>query len=118
MKLKETTIKMEVNIAGERISLTVPFSRQDAVRNTESELAVLYKEWSVRFPGKTPKELLAMMAYRYASYFLDLKVRHEEELDEVEDLLREAERLCSDKASESEASDEVSGFLSDEFSVF
>lgn len=90
-------IKMEVNIAGEILSLTVPFSRQDAVRNTEAELGALYKLWSREFPGKTPKELLAMIAYRFASAYLDLKLRQEEELQEAEQLLDTVSRLCRDE---------------------
>ena len=90
-------IKMEVNIAGEIISLTVPFSRQDAVRNAEAELAALYKMWSREFPSKTPKELLAMIAYRFASAYLDLKSQQDEELQEAEQLLDTVSRLCSEE---------------------
>lgn len=90
-------IKMEVNIAGEILSLTVPFSRQDAVRNTEAELGALYKLWSREFPGKTPKELLAMIAYRFASAYFDLKLQQEEELQEAEQLLDTVSRLCRDE---------------------
>lgn len=94
---------MEVNIAGERISLTVPFSRQEAVRKTEGELAMLYKEWGVKFPKKTPKELLAMMAYRFASSYFDLVEAWALTTDEVQDLLDDASRLCGDTLPEAES---------------
>ncbi len=87
-------IKMEVNIAGERISLTVPFSRQEAVRHTEAELGALFKAWGEKFPKKSPKELLAMMAYKFASSYFDLLEMREEENGEMLKLLDIAEKLC------------------------
>ncbi|MDE6357902.1 MAG: cell division protein ZapA, partial [Eubacteriales bacterium] len=54
-------INIEVNIAGERLSLNVPFPQQDFVRKTESEIKFRLKELRERFPGKGQKELLAMM---------------------------------------------------------
>lgn len=71
-------VKMEINIAGERIFLTVPFSRQDAVRDTEKSIRNLYSAWRRDFPQKTDKELLAMMAYQYASYYEQLLHRVED----------------------------------------
>lgn len=66
---------MEINIAGERIFITVPFSQQDLVRDTERSVAELYTAWRREFPAKTDKELLAMMAYQYASFYQQLLSR-------------------------------------------
>lgn len=88
-------ITMEVNIAGERISLTVPFSRQEAVRNTEAELAHLHRIWKEKYPAKSPKELLAMMLYQYASHCHDLIDERRSALEAAEDLLEETSRLCA-----------------------
>lgn len=90
--MKDTdNVKMELNIAGERISLTVPFSRQDSVRDTEKSIANLYDSWRKKFPMRTNTEVLAMVAYQYASYYLDLLRRQDEalvlasELDQMAD---------------------------------
>lgn len=87
-------IKMEVNIAGEHIPLTVRFSQQELVRKTEAELRLLHREWSEKMPGRSPKELLAMMAYRYASRYYELLERADSARDEAEEILEEATRMC------------------------
>lgn len=73
----QENVKMEINIAGERILLTVPFSMQSSVRTTERNVSDLYRQWRRDFPRKTDKELLAMMAYQYASYYEQLLQRQE-----------------------------------------
>lgn len=65
-------IKMTINIAGETIPLTVPFGRQDMVRDTETCVAQLFDSWRLRFPKKSEKQLLAMIAYQFASFYLDM----------------------------------------------
>lgn len=106
-------ITMEVNIAGEIISLTVPFSRQEAVRKTEAELGALYRMWSRELPGKTPRELLALMAYRFASAYMELTQKHEEAAEEAEDLLMTASRLLGEAsfgAEDSFSTEEFTGY--------
>lgn len=93
-------VKMEVNIAGEILLLTVPISGQEAVRNTEAELAALHRAWSSEFPGKTPRELLAMMAYRFASAYFALKRKHEVDTEEAERLLEAVTRMCGENADD------------------
>lgn len=104
--MNSEVIKMEVNIAGERISLTVPFSRQEAVRNTEAELGALYRAWGEKFSKKSPKELLAMMAYKFASSYFDLVEARNEDARQAQSLLEETERLCLGKPAEPENLDE------------
>lgn len=70
-------VKMEISIAGEQIMLTVPFSMQDNVRKTEGDVNSLYNDWRIRFPRKNPKELLAMIAYQYASFYNELSDRYD-----------------------------------------
>lgn len=86
-------IKMEVNIAGEHIPLTVRFSQQETVRKTEAELRHLHREWSEKMPGRSPKELLAMMVYRYASRYYELLEMTDNARREAEELLDETTRL-------------------------
>lgn len=71
---------MEINIGGQSVKLTVPFSGQDFVRDVEKEVDHLYQSWRKNFPRKDERELLAMIIYRYASYYRQLTSRHEEAL--------------------------------------
>lgn len=71
---------MRVNIAGENISLAVPFDEQDFVRDTERRIAELFDSWRERFPSKSVRELLAMMTYQYASYYEALNLRQTDTL--------------------------------------
>ncbi|MCM1153591.1 MAG: cell division protein ZapA [Muribaculum sp.] len=71
-KDKEHQIKLDINIAGERIILTSPFSRQEAVRATEKNVNDLFNTWRHDFPNKSDKEILAMMAFQYASFYHEL----------------------------------------------
>lgn len=72
------TINMEINIAGERIKLAVPYNSQNDVRDSEAEIQNLYNTWRVRFPKKSDRELLAMVAYQYASYYHELLRLHKQ----------------------------------------
>lgn len=75
------TVRMEISIAGELLQLTVPFESQDTVRKTERDIDALYNDWRLRFPRKTPKELLAMIAYQYASFYEELRARYDRAAD-------------------------------------
>lgn len=66
-------VKMEINIAGEHLSVTVPFDRQNAVRDTERHVASMFSTLRLRFPKKSEQEILAMVAYQYASYYDELQ---------------------------------------------
>lgn len=70
-------VKIEIIIAGEPIVLTVPFSRQENVRACVKELNARYSDWRAMFPRKTHSELLAMIAYQYASFFRELSERYD-----------------------------------------
>lgn len=85
MAVDTDKIKMQINIAGERISLTVGFDEQDAVREAEASVATLFKDWRRMFPKKSVQELLAMIAYQYASYYLALRHRHEDVVEMLSD---------------------------------
>lgn len=64
---------MTIEIGGQLLMLTVPFNRQNAVRDTEKAVASLLASWKKRFPDKNDRELLAMLAYQYASFYFDLR---------------------------------------------
>lgn len=85
--MNEEKVKIKLNIAGEAFVLTAPFSRQEEIRRTETEINMLFDTWRARFPEKSDRELLGMIAFRYADRYAAL-------LSEREETLREAEALC------------------------
>jgi hypothetical protein len=91
--MKDTDkIKMRIKIAGMSIPLNVAFSEQDHVRETERRVAELFDNWRRMFPSKSEQELLAMMTYQYASYYLALSANREE----ISDTLLDFERKVDD----------------------
>ena len=78
-------VKMYINIAGERIRLTVDYDEQDAVREAESQVVRLFDEWRQMFPKKTVQELLAMIAYQFAMYYMALRHRQDDMLAQLKD---------------------------------
>lgn len=88
-------VRMEINIGGERIILTVPFARQDAVRDTERNLGALFETWRRRFPSKSTTELLAMVAYQYASFYGELLERVDEARRSVAEMSHKIDLLVA-----------------------
>lgn len=78
-------VKMYINIAGERIRLTVDYDEQDAVREAESQVVRLFDEWRQMFPKKTVPELLAMIAYQFAMYYMALRHRQDDMFAQLKD---------------------------------
>lgn len=73
-------IPMYINIAGERIELNADSDRQDEIREAELSVGRLYDQWRKRFPGKSTQQLLAMIAYQYASFYLSLNAERRRSL--------------------------------------
>ena len=69
-------IKMTINIGGELLQLTVPFKRQDTVRNAENAVRQLYENWRGEWPSRSQNELLAMVAFQFASLYQELIESH------------------------------------------
>ncbi len=70
-------VPMTINIGGEHIQLSVAFDRQNAVRDAEEAAAGLFETWRKRWPSRSDKEILAMVAYQYALYYQELLERYE-----------------------------------------
>ncbi len=100
MKSKETKINIEVNIYGTRFSVAVPFSQQDSVRETESEMKTYLKRLRDTHSRKSLPECMAMMAYHYASEYCALKALHEAEASEADDLLRDTAQMLGEDSPE------------------
>ena len=91
-------IKMRVNIAGESIPITVDFSEQDLVRDTEREVGKLFAAWRAKYPTRNTQYILAMIAYAYASRFLTLCKSYEEGAGEIERLEERVSALLASGA--------------------
>ncbi len=89
-------VQMKLNIAGEQIFLNVPFDQQDAVRRTEKSVDALYNDWKIKFPRKEPKELLAMIAYQYASFYEDLRLSNRDVLAKAKEAVTRLDRMLAD----------------------
>ena len=76
--MEPKNVKMQINIAGEELTLTVAEDRQEFVRRTESYVNDLFADWRARFQKRTSQNILAMMAYQYASHFLALCDEYED----------------------------------------
>lgn len=61
--------------------VSVPFASQNSVRENEKKVDELFRLWSVRYPSKTPRHILAMVAYQFASHYSDLKAEYDEALN-------------------------------------
>lgn len=98
-KMKETDdIDINIIIAGQPLELTVPFSSQEEVRAVEAHIASLYNKWRARYPRKSGSELLAMLAYQYASFYYSMKQREADALHEAKELLLKADRIIGSDA--------------------
>lgn len=84
--MSEEKVKIKLNIAGESIILFVPYSKQEATRQTEEQVNSFFNAWRNRFPDKSDRELLAMIAFRYADRYAGLLREREEALRELENI--------------------------------
>lgn len=76
-------IQMTINIGGCQLPVTVPFSQQDSVRDVETQVAELYTSWRRQFTKRTDREILAMVAYQYANFYMELTRRYNKAHDKV-----------------------------------
>lgn len=70
-------VKMTINIGGEHLQLSVAYDRQNSVRDAEKAAADLFDTWRSRWPSRSDKEILAMVAYQFASFYQELLERFE-----------------------------------------
>lgn len=78
---------MYLNIGEQRISVNVPFANQDFVREVEKKVNRLYTKFSRTFPSKANREIFAMVAYQYASYYEELLARYDKATELATDCL-------------------------------
>lgn len=98
---------MNLKICGQHLSLTVPFSKQDFTRDIEHALNALYTDWRRKFPAKSDREVLAMVAFQYASHYGELMERYNAASRLTEDCLA---LLSDNSTSDSAGFDELTFF--------
>lgn len=81
-------IVMYLNIGDQRITVTVPYGRQDFVRGIEKKVDDHFRKWRLSFPNKTDREILAMVAYQYALFYGELQERYDTATAKAEECLR------------------------------
>lgn len=98
-------IKIFLNIGDQRISLNVPFDRQKFARNVEKDVDSLYRKWRQSFQGKSDKEIMAMVAYQYASFYAELGERYNEAHRLAEVCMRNVNGADKNSPAKSNAAD-------------
>lgn len=94
-------IKMYLNIGSQRISVTVPFDRQNMVREVEADTNRLYEKFHKTFPTKPERELFAMMVYRYAWFYSELLRRNAEAETKADECLNALQGVAQESAPDS-----------------
>lgn len=94
--MNEEKVKLRLNIAGEAMLLSVAYSKQEATRRTEEEVNMLFDTWRSRFPEKSDRELLAMIAFRYADRYAGLLREREAMERETLELSERLEALIAE----------------------
>lgn len=89
-------IKMNLNIGDQRLTLNVPFDRQDFARDVEASVQRLYSQWRQSFSMRTDREILAMVTYQFASHYCEMKEAYEEALRKAEECLLHADSKSSE----------------------
>lgn len=84
--MNDDKVKIKIDIAGESFILLVPYGRQEDARQTETEVNRMFEAWRRRFPEKGDRELLAMIAFRYAERYEALVKEQEEARTEAANL--------------------------------
>lgn len=90
---------MKLNIAGESFLLSVPYNRQEETRHAEEEVNMLFETWRRRFPEKNDRELLAMIAFRYADRYATLARERQEAESSLGSLAERLEQLTAEGAA-------------------
>ena len=93
--MEEEKVKLKLDIAGEALILSVPYSQQEETRNTENEVNQVFAAWRARFPEKSDREVLAMIAFRYADRYAALKREREETMREMDRLNAELDAFIA-----------------------
>lgn len=109
---------MEINIAGERLTLTVPFRQQNAVRDTERRVADLFQSCTARYPGKKPHEILAVVSYQLAYLYGELREQTDNALQAIDELDERLTILLRDGGTTVADEDDTEAMRTDFFTSY
>lgn len=90
---------MEIKIAGERLLLSVPFLKQNQVREAEKRVNDLFQSQAARFPGSNPPQILAMVAYLLAGMYNELADQTESAIQLAESVDRHLKEVLQTQAA-------------------
>ena len=96
--MNEEKVKIKISIAGESFLLAVPYSKQEETRRTEENVNAFFDAWRSRFPEKNDRELLAMIAFRYADQYSALIKEREATLRTLEEMGGNLESILGEQA--------------------
>lgn len=94
--MNEDKVKLKLNIAGESIVISVADTKQEETRQVEEEVNMLFDTWRHRFPEKSDRELLAMIAFRYAEQYSALRKDRERTQRGVESLIAQLQGIVAE----------------------
>lgn len=75
MEETEKKVPINITIAGYPMALEVALQEQDLVRDTEKRVNAIFSDWQKKYPRKTAAQLLAMLTFRFASFYYSLRER-------------------------------------------
>lgn len=78
---------MYLNIGDQRVVVDAGLAEQEFVRKVEKKVSDLYRKLRLDFPARANREILAMVAYKYAWYYEDLRARMDAATKEVNECL-------------------------------
>lgn len=89
------SVKMSININGEIIQLDVKFDDQNNVRDAEREVKSFLDKWRKNWSDASDRKLLAMAAFQFAKWFIQLRSIQDEALEITNTKCREIENWVS-----------------------
>lgn len=95
----EDLIAMTINIGGELIRLQVKFDEQNRVRDAEREVKLFIDRLKKNWNEFSDRKLLAMAAYQFASWYMQLLGQNQNAIDLINTNLRKLDKLDNNEAS-------------------
>ena len=68
-------VPININIAGFPMPLEVAMEEQDHIRDTERRINAIFSDWEKKYPHKSAAQLLAMLTFRFASFYYSQRDR-------------------------------------------
>lgn len=75
------------------ISMKVPAQSEEVYRRAEYNINYAWEKWRRDFPDRTPKEILAMIAIRFAKLYFQLQEQVNDRQNLLDNFEKELDRL-------------------------